>query len=297
MLSWSNDVDCVWTPFLTAFGIWLEPWIILLVVVVVLIIIIITKRNRSSTNNDEQPKAMSCPEHVLFQISWIQFDISVLSIQTNVARCSEIQRYMWRYQDFYRRHRFAHTKRKGGWDVGSPSWFQLLISIKKHHSSGHGFWRSCFLSPFLVDSPTSQQPTLFQAADAVAKAVRHAEILAMGTVRDSPKDLLEWDDCFPEGVSRWAPDLSRSRTWTPRVSLQNFHSLVSRRAFCHLGIQIDSTPEVPNFAGLDKVQGCKTNQILQNQRCWGYSNKFSGNIPVIPAYGHCMGIQCNLWLW
>ena len=25
-----------------------------------------------------------------------------------------------RYHDFYRRHRFAWTKRKGGWDVGSP---------------------------------------------------------------------------------------------------------------------------------------------------------------------------------
>ena len=188
MLSWSNDVDCVWTPFLTAFGIWLEPWIILLVVVVV-IIIIITKRNRSSTNNDEQPKTMSCPEHILFEISWIQFDISVLSIQTNVARCSEIQRYMWRYQDFYRRHRFAHTKRKGGWDVGSPSWFQLLISIKK--TSLQWPWILEKLLSLAIPCRQPYQPTANPwklRMPLVAKAVRHAEILAMGTVRDSPSE-------------------------------------------------------------------------------------------------------------
>lgn len=32
-----------------------------------------------------------------------------------------------RYHDFYRRHRFAWTKRKGGWDVGNPGSFDEKI--------------------------------------------------------------------------------------------------------------------------------------------------------------------------
>lgn len=109
-----------------------------------------------------------------------------------------------RYHDFYRRHRFAWTKRKGGWDVGSPGsksirsvvfgylfFFHTFVSHTKQQCCKNGglsrsvsrswngksqhFWDFEVL-PINLDEPLTSFPCRRNV-----EALRHAEILAMGT--------------------------------------------------------------------------------------------------------------------
>lgn len=103
-----------------------------------------------------------------------------------------------RYHDFYRRHRFAWTKRKGGWDVGSPGsksirsvvfWMFIFphILVFFHTQNNNVVKMVDCPDPFPAfgtekTSHFGSFPVKFHS-NWETKALRHAEILAMGTAR------------------------------------------------------------------------------------------------------------------